>query len=80
MDFDDLNIVQLELKYCERCGGLWVREMGIDEIYCATCAIAMIDCATATRRHSSPRLPINHKSREVSGPKVVAICAKGGKA
>jgi Zn-finger nucleic acid-binding protein len=31
----------LELKYCERCGGLWLRPAGGEQIYCTTCARAM---------------------------------------
>ena len=33
----------LELKYCERCGGLWLRPMGGEQIYCAPCARAIAD-------------------------------------
>jgi hypothetical protein len=28
---------QLELKYCERCGGLWLRNKGEEEVYCPGC-------------------------------------------
>jgi hypothetical protein len=28
---------KLELKYCERCGGLWLRPQGGDAVYCAPC-------------------------------------------
>jgi Zn-finger nucleic acid-binding protein len=38
MEIDDLNIILLELKYCERCGGLWLRRQGSQEILCASCA------------------------------------------
>lgn len=30
--------VGLELKYCEQCGGLWLRRRGSEECYCAVCA------------------------------------------
>lgn len=33
--------IQLELKYCERCGGLWLRPKGSDLLFCAGCARAM---------------------------------------
>jgi Zn-finger nucleic acid-binding protein len=33
--------LQLELKYCERCGGLWLRPRGSELIFCAGCAEAM---------------------------------------
>ena len=29
--------VAVELKYCERCGGLWLRRAGQDDVYCKTC-------------------------------------------
>ena len=32
---------KLELKYCERCGGLWFRPQGGAEVYCAQCAERM---------------------------------------
>lgn len=32
----DTNSVRVELKYCEHCGGLWVREGG-GGVYCGKC-------------------------------------------
>jgi hypothetical protein len=29
--------IQLELKYCERCGGLWLRRQGNVGVYCGCC-------------------------------------------
>ncbi len=31
------HVIHVELKYCERCGGLWLRPEGAEEVYCATC-------------------------------------------
>jgi hypothetical protein len=31
------NEVRVELKYCERCGSLWLRECGSGLIYCNGC-------------------------------------------
>jgi Zn-finger nucleic acid-binding protein len=31
------NELQFELKYCERCGGLWLRPVGGGQIYCVAC-------------------------------------------
>ena len=28
----------VELKYCEGCGGLWLRPRGAEEVYCPECA------------------------------------------
>jgi len=33
----------LELKYCERCGGLWLRPAGGEQIYCRICSRAMAE-------------------------------------
>jgi hypothetical protein len=80
MESEEFNIVQLELKYCERCGGLWVRRMGGEEIYCSSCAVEMVDFAASSRRRTSARLPVNHKSEETTAPKVIFICGEGGNA
>ncbi len=29
--------IHFELKYCERCGSLWLRPCGADVIYCPAC-------------------------------------------
>jgi len=28
---------RVELKYCERCGGLWLRRTGTERVYCTQC-------------------------------------------
>ncbi len=33
--------MQFELKYCERCGGLWLRQVGTGQVYCAACESAI---------------------------------------
>lgn len=38
-------LIQLELKYCERCGGLWLRPVATSPIYCSPCALAMSEMA-----------------------------------
>ena len=35
------GFIQLELKYCERCGALWLRLEGSDLVFCGACAKAM---------------------------------------
>ncbi len=81
METEDQNIIQLELKYCERCGGLWVRRAGSEDPYCAPCAIQMADLASPTRRKNSPRLPVNHKSdKKITNTKLVLVCGQAGKA
>jgi hypothetical protein len=33
--------LRFELKYCERCGGLWLRPAGGGQTYCVGCARQM---------------------------------------
>ncbi len=40
---------KLELKYCERCGGLWLRPRGTDTVYCARCAEAIAELPPPSR-------------------------------
>jgi hypothetical protein len=42
--------VQLELKYCERCGGLWLRPTGSAVVFCSPCAKAMDGLFRSPRR------------------------------
>ena len=40
----------LELKYCERCGGLWIRRQGQDVVHCGGCR-AQLAALLSTRGH-----------------------------
>jgi len=33
--------IQVELKYCERCGGLWLRARGTNGVYCSSCRLCL---------------------------------------
>ncbi len=44
MEIDELEVIELELKYCERCGALWLRRSGNTQVYCGGCAPKMLDC------------------------------------
>ncbi|HEX4425401.1 MAG TPA: hypothetical protein VH079_08365 [Terriglobales bacterium] len=72
-------VVLLELKYCERCGGLWVRPLRSEEIYCASCALEMAEVAMPRKRKSTPRLPGNRNSDLRPGLRL-ALCRQGGEA
>ncbi len=45
--------IQVELKYCERCGGLWLRPQGTDGVYCTGCRIRI--AAMPDRGETVPR-------------------------
>ncbi len=51
--------IRVELKYCERCGGLWLRPQGANGVYCAGCCAyleAMPDPGEAPPRKARSRL------------------------
>ncbi len=54
----DTNELQLELKYCERCGGLWLRPLGGGQIYCAPCGRAMAELPAVSHRARGARMPV----------------------
>lgn len=41
---------RMELKYCEHCGGLWVREGG-GGVYCGKCQAKVADLPMGKRKH-----------------------------
>ncbi len=43
MEISDAKILRMELKYCERCGGLWVRPLVSGEVYCSQCVAQVLD-------------------------------------
>jgi len=54
--------IHVELKYCERCGGLWLRPEGTDGVYCSGCRSCM--AAMPDRLEAPPRRA--RKRREAS--------------
>ena len=57
MEIDELEIVQLELKYCESCGGLWLRPKGSQQVECAACAARWKFASRRAGTASRVRLP-----------------------
>ena len=52
------NEVGVELKYCEHCGSLWVREQGAG-VYCKNCEAHVADLPKpARKRRRPPILPV----------------------
>jgi coenzyme F420-reducing hydrogenase gamma subunit len=47
--------LSLELKYCERCGGLWLRPVGGQQTYCTGCARTMAEFPSAAWEEEGPR-------------------------
>jgi len=51
------DTLRLELKYCERCGGLWLRPVGGEQIYCVACARGMAELPPASHEAEAERVP-----------------------
>ena len=55
METQERKVLELELKYCERCGTLWLRLRGSDVVICRACARALAGWPTvANRRMERP--------------------------
>jgi len=81
MKIEDPEVIHLELKYCERCGALWLRLRGAPEIYCAPCDLEMLDLPSPRRVTSRPRLPGNHKiESKAQRDGLSSFCGPGGTA
>ena len=74
MEVDELEIVELELKYCEHCGSLWMRLRGDDGVYCAKCVPAMAEFPLSRR--------LKHLDAEMEAGlgEQAFVCAQGGNA
>jgi hypothetical protein len=71
MESFEQDFVLLELKYCERCGGLWLRLRGSEMAFCTRCAKAMA-CADSFTSAAG-----DHSCEE---PFESALWAEGGNA
>jgi hypothetical protein len=54
--------VRVELKYCERCGGLWLRECGTGEVYCGNCRAQIADLPIPKKKPQRVGLPVRRSS------------------
>jgi hypothetical protein len=77
MDKIECTDAEVELKYCERCGGLFLRLLGTSLVYCGGCTAHWAALSTAggrgdvgswTRR--KPRTPKLHRSKIERGTRI----------
>jgi len=62
------NFEQLELKYCERCGGLWLRPKGSEVVFCAGCIPKMAELPPLrVSGKKAPRVPEADPAFELEG-------------
>lgn len=76
----EIEIVEVELKYCERCGGLWIRPCGSERVFCGTCAPKMAEMELPLDP-ISVQLPVNDdRSFDATLEELAALCGEGGNA
>jgi hypothetical protein len=82
----DKNEIGVELKYCEHCGGLWVRERGAGVVYCEKCQPLVADLPAPKRTKRRLVLPVRPHTAiedyrlEVDGEDAPDFEAAGGAA
>jgi hypothetical protein len=54
--------LRVELKYCERCGSLGVRECGGGQVYCDNCLPQVAQLPAPHRIRTSPQLPVGTRA------------------
>ena len=60
---DNEKTVRLELKYCEHCGGLWLRECGAGVVYCQNCLPQIAELPRVTKsEHERIILPVRGRT------------------
>jgi ribosomal protein L37AE/L43A len=74
----DLDAIQMELKYCERCGTLWLRLTGSELIFCSPCSVILAGLARDPRfrEHRGS----NSRGAEIERKINVAFWSEGGNA
>jgi hypothetical protein len=55
-ELGDGNEMRVELKYCERCGVLWLRDPSGGQVYCDYCRPRMDELPVRKKRPGSIRL------------------------
>jgi Zn-finger nucleic acid-binding protein len=79
MNNQEHEVIQLELKYCERCGGLWLRRVGTGRIYCNLCSVQVADFFIGRRFLTRPRVPGTKPRRRPQGACEVISIRSGGR-
>jgi hypothetical protein len=56
------EVSRVELKYCEHCGGLWLRECGAGVVYCPNCLPKVNDLPFSKKRPGRLTLPVRPRT------------------
>jgi Zn-finger nucleic acid-binding protein len=52
------DVVRMELKYCEHCGGLWLRPSGTERVYCESCQAKVAELPPPKKSPGRVQLPV----------------------
>jgi hypothetical protein len=52
------DAIRMELKYCERCGGLWLRECGVGVVYCGNCQAEVAELPVPKKKPGRVKIPV----------------------
>ena len=55
---EEEKTARMELKYCEHCAGLFVRECGAGVVYCEKCQSKVADLPIPKKRPGKVKLPV----------------------
>lgn len=77
MKTETIELIEVELKYCERCGGLWLRRKGVVSVYCASCEPAMAEFPQAKARRTKRAIIGVVENLEGMGGEYRVLCAEG---
>ena len=76
--------MEVELKHCERCGGLWLRPVGGRQIYCPPCIPKMAHLPFRGMKQTSLAYLTRQKEEgegiEGCCAEILAFCPEGGNA
>ncbi len=64
---------KMELKYCERCGGLWLRPVGDPAPYCAACDREMAQLPAPSRSSREQAEPGTGGPSPAPAPEIVRV-------
>jgi len=53
---------RMELKYCEHCGGLWLRECGAGVVYCPNCEPKVAELPARKKKPGRIILPVRPRT------------------
>lgn len=77
MTTEIIELIEVELKYCERCGGLWLRRIGAQQVYCPGCVPEMADFPLARNKRARAGSSASGSDLETEQAEFGICCVEG---